>query len=80
MLALKRVVSDVSDKPVKVVLIEVLEHFLSGIMKHGCDDIPLEKVMAISQWIDDLARIRDMSNWQEEIDDTRLKELDEALK
>ena len=80
LLALKQVVPEVSNPPVRVVLGNVLEHLLSNIMEHGYGDIPLEKVMAISQWIDDLAYIKDTNSRQKEIDDTNLKELNEALK
>lgn len=80
LLALKGVAPEMTNRRVRGVLENVLERFLSNIMEHGYGDIPLEKVVAISQWIDALAYVGSMNNRQKEIDDTRLKELNESLK
>ena len=80
LLDLKRIVPDVPNPRIRILLGEALEHFLSVMLNEGTSNIPYEKLATISQWIEDLARIKGASKQQQERNDAKLKELNEAWK
>ena len=79
LLDLKHIAPDVPNPSVRIHLGIALKHFFSILLHKGNGDIPLDKIMAISQWIDDLACINSTSNHNQE-DDSKLKELNEIWK
>ena len=78
LLALKRIAPDVPDSRVHETLDQALIKVMSFINWHGTGKIPVEKIMTLSQWIQDLIRVRGYSRNKKEANDKLLIELNDA--
>ena len=81
LLALKRIAPDAPNPCVRILLNETLTGFFSNISLPGrVSRISAEKIMTLTQWIDELIRLKGTSKQQQEANDQKLKELSENWK
>lgn len=82
LLELKRTVPNAPNPCIRILLKETLTRLLSYIlnMKDGNSEIPVEKVAAISQWINDFPHLKVFDNMRRTHSDDQLKKLNNLWK
>lgn len=80
LLQLKRAAPDVPDSRARIILEQALIQLLSIIKRDGIGQVPVEKIMTLSRWIEDLIHIREYNKEQQRSNKKQLAELNEDWK